>query len=151
VEPTKVLRGGRRPPRGESPRPETRRVQRTVRGRPRRPQSPRTRRLPGGQQRLAKPSFHWGPDRTPRLGEARDAAAPGRERGPLGEGEAGRWRTHPRPDVVHRFGAAAPAAQTPHPQHRPSPAGPRAERRLRTSLPERARSGMCVPRARGLL
>lgn len=41
--------------------------------------------------------------------------------------EAGE-RTHPRTYVVHRFSAAAPAAQTPHPKHRPHPAGPRAER-----------------------
>lgn len=43
-----------------------------------------------------------------------------------GEGERaaasrGGRRTHPRADVVHRLGAAAPAAQTPHPQHRPAP------------------------------
>lgn len=35
-------------------------------------------------------------------------------------GRGGR-RTHPRPDVVHRLRAAAPAAQTPHPQHFPAP------------------------------
>lgn len=40
----------------------------------------------------------------------------------LGKAKEEGWRrTHPRPDVVHCLGAAAPAAQTSHPQHRSTP------------------------------
>lgn len=44
-------------------------------------------------------------------------------RGKRGNKGGGR-RTHPRRDVVHRLRAAAPAAQTPHPKHRATPAWP---------------------------
>ena len=127
------------------------------------------------------PCVHWvWPQRTPpfpsdtaQLPEAAEALEAGLPTGPrkdtvgkAGGGQRGketgrvrgrptrRRRTHPRPDVVQRFGAAAPAAQTPHPQHRPAPAWssrrPCLELgRLRPSLPRaRPRRGVL---ARGLL
>lgn len=66
------------------------------------------------------------PRRPGQPAEAPEAGLPGGQRGSVGHAGRGgrgkaRRRTHPRADVVHRFGAAAPAAQTPHPQHRPAP------------------------------
>ena len=79
------------------------------------------RQASGSRQRLLKTSFQGGPERT---GSCKAGGGkPGKERGKRARGRPmRRRRTHPRPDVVHRFGAAAPAAQTPHPQHRLAPA-----------------------------
>lgn len=65
-------------------------------------------------------SFRRGPERT-RSGKA-GGGQRGKERGRARGRPTRRRRTHPRPDVVQRFGTAAPAAQTPHPQHRPASA-----------------------------
>lgn len=78
------------------------------------------RRAPGRRRRLLKRSFREDPERT-RSGKA-GGGHRGKERGRARGRRTRRRRTHPRPDVVQRFGTAAPAAQTPHPQHRPAPA-----------------------------
>lgn len=78
------------------------------------------RRAPDRRRRFLKRSFRGGPERT-RSGKA-GGGQRGKERGRARGRPTRRRRTHPRPDVVQRFGTAAPAAQTPHPQHRPASA-----------------------------
>lgn len=135
--------GGRRPVHGRPPRPEVLREQLYPRGvAPKHVPLPRGHGpAPGNQQRLPKLSFQGAPE------DHRQAMRAGESEGRRGgahaaAGRDGR-RTHPRTDVVHRLGAAAPAAQTPHPQHRPAPG-------WSTSgmFPVLGRVGRSLPRAR---
>lgn len=111
----------------------------------------------------ACPPFPGTPPSSRQPAKALEAELPRRVRrdgvmqGWLGKarGQGGR-RTHPRPDVVHRLRAAAPAAQTPHPQHFPAPGWSTslmvlALSRVARLSRERARSGVSGRAARRLL